>query len=281
MKEEKEKGEKRKNKKLRRAILVFLAIIDIVLLSWFIYDRATINNEYSVAEQNIEIPIFVYHNIVNDKSEIEYDYMQTDKDTFESQIKWLLEYGYNFITYKDLQKFKNNQIKLKKHSCILTFDDGFEGVYEYAYPIAKKYNIPFTMYLITDLVDEEGRITWQQAEEMQNSGLVALASHSTDHVDFTTLTAQEAVNNVNESYRIIEANLGKQDLKIFTYPYGLYTEEQVIELEKNGYIQNLTDNKINKSHKLNMSKLHRCYPLSDSKNKILLKILFRSLKYDD
>ena len=58
---------------------------------------------------------------------------------------------------------------------------------------------------------------------------------------------KNAVNNVNKSYEIIEEKLGKQETKIFTYPYGLYTEEQVEALKNEGYIQNLTDNKINKS----------------------------------
>ena len=62
----------------------------------------------------------------------------------------------------------------------------------------------------------------------------------------------EAVKNVNTTYEIIEDKLGKQELKIFTYPYGLYKEEQLSALEKEGYIQNLTDNKINKSKCLNI-----------------------------
>ena len=207
--------------------------------------------------------------------------MQTTKETFENQLKGLKDYGYNFITYNDLQRFKNKEIKLRKNSCIVTFDDGLKGVYENAYPIAKKYNIPFTMFVITDKMEQEGCINWQEAKEMQDSGLVTIASHSTNHPEFTGLTVEETIQNVNESYKVIEEKLGKQQNKIFTYPYGLYTEEQVKELKKQGYIQNLTDNKINKSHKLDLSRLHRCYPLSDSTDKILLKIFYRTIKYDN
>ena len=167
-----------------------------------------------------------------------------------------------------------------KKSCLLTFDDGYEGVYENAYPIAKKYNIPFTIFVITDNMNTQNVITWEQAKEMQDSGLITIASHSINHPEFTSLTVEEAVNNVNKSYEIIENNLGKQKLKIFTYPYGLFTEEQIIALEKEGYIQNLTDNKINKSKNLDLARLHRDYPLNDSPLKVIIKIIFRSIKYD-
>ena len=80
-------------------------------------------------------------------------------------------------------------------------------------------------------------------------------------------------------YKTIEENLGEQKVKIFTYPYGLYSEEQLEPLKEAGYIINLTDNKINKSKNLNLYGLHRCYPLSDSTFKMELKIIYRSIRY--
>ena len=163
----------------------------------------------------------------------------------------------------------------------MTFDDGYEGVYENAYPIAKKYNIPFTMFIIIDNMEQEGVITWDEAKQMQDSGLVTIASHSMNHPEFTNLDTETAVSNVNESYNKIEEKLGKTNLKIFTYPYGLYTNEELDALGKEGYIQNLTDNKINRSKKLNLSGLHREYPLNNPVWKMILKIEYRSMRYPD
>ena len=50
---------------------------------------------------------------------------------------------------------------------------------------------------------------------------------------------------------------------------------------KEGYIQNLTDNKINRSNTLNLAGLHRSYPLNNPVWKIILKIEYRSFKYRD
>lgn len=265
---------------IKKILLSLLTIIIVSIISFIVYDRVTVNNQYYISEKNLAIPIFVYHDIVSDESEIKFDYMQTTKDTFEKQISGLQKIGYHFITYDDLEQYKNGQKKLYKKSCIITFDDGYEGVYENAYPIAQKYNIPMTMFIITDNMESQGVITWKQAEEMKNSGFITIASHSTNHPEFTKLTKEEAKQNVDESYRIIEEKLGVTTPKIFTYPYGLNTEEELQTLKEDGYLQNLTDNKVNESKTLDIYALHRCYPLSDSVAKILLKIRYRIIRYN-
>lgn len=268
------------NKKLRKIIIGITLVIMILIIGIIVCDRITINNQYHISEKNLQIPIFVYHNIVENESEIKYDYMQTSRETFEKQIIELQNYGYHFISYDDLIEYKNGNKKIYKKSCLITFDDGCEGVYRNAYPIIHKYNIPITIFIITDNINASGVVTWEEAKEMQDSGLVTIASHSTNHLEYTNLSKDQAVTNVEESYKAIEKNLGIQDRKIFTYPYGLYTEEQVNTLKDRGYIQNLTDNKINKSKDLNLYSLHRCYPLNDSIYKILAKIAYRSIRYD-
>ena len=265
---------------IKRVVLIISLTIIISISGLIVYDRATINNEYYISEMNLYIPIFVYHDIVKEESEIHFDYMQTTSITFEEQLKGLKNAGYHFITYEDLVQYKEGNKKLYKKSCILTFDDGYKGVYENAYPIAQKYEIPFTMFVITENMNTTECITWEQAKEMKSSGRVKIASHSIDHPEFTSLSTEEAVQNVNESYKIIDENLGKDEIKVFTYPYGLHTEEQLQALKEEGYIQNLTDNKINKSKNLNLYGLHRDYPLNDSIYKILLKIMYRSIRYN-
>lgn len=136
------------------------------------------------------------------------------------------------------------------------------------------------MFIINKNMGNQGVITWEQAKEMKESGLVTIASHSVDHPEFTRISTKDACDNVNKSYNEIEEKLGKENTKIFTYPYGLYTTEQEEKLKEQGYIQNLTDNKINKSSNLNLYGLHRCYPLNDSIYKIMAKIIYRTIRYN-
>lgn len=264
---------------LLKIIISILTIIILLGISIYTYDRLTVNNEYLISEKNLEIPIFLYHHIVKEESEIQYDYMQTTEKTFEEQIRGLENLGYHFISYQDLIDYNNGQKKLYKKSCVLTFDDGCRDIYTNAYPILQKYNIPFTMFVVTNAVGADGCASWEELKEMQDSGLALIASHSTNHTEFNKLSVEETLENVDSSYKALEENLGEQKTKIFTYPYGLYSQEQLEPLKEEGYVINLTDNKINKSKNLNLYGLHRCYPLSDSLFKMELKIIYRSIRY--
>ena len=81
MSEEKNINKKKQNR-AKKALLSFLIVFIIVIISFIIYEIATVKNTYYISEKNLQIPIFVYHDIVKDESQIEYDYMQTTVDTF-------------------------------------------------------------------------------------------------------------------------------------------------------------------------------------------------------
>lgn len=51
----------------------------------------------------------------------------------------------------------------------ISFDDGFKDVFDNAYPILKKYNIPFTLYLTTGFADGTADVWWLGMEQMEYS----------------------------------------------------------------------------------------------------------------
>lgn len=272
--------EKTKNNKLKKCIIAIISLILIAIVGLIIYEAATINNTYYIGEKNLQIPIFVYHNIVADKSQIEYEYMQTTAETFEKQLTGLMKLGYKPISYEDLVAYKNGEKAIPKWNFLVTFDDGYTGVYEYAYPIAKKYNIPMTSFAIDDCVGTEGYYTWEQAKEMHDSGIMSIYSHGLIHLKYDEQTTEDLVKQTERAYSNLQEKLEDSNLlKVFTYPYGLYTGDGREALAKEGFVQNLTDNRINFSNTLDLSGLHRSYPLNDSVFKMLLKIQYRAIKY--
>ena len=266
--------------KIKKIILIIISIIIIAISSFVIYEIATVHNEYYIGEKNLQIPILVYHDIVDDESQIEYDYMQTTTETFEEQITGLMKLGYVPITYEDLALYKNGEKAIPKWSFLITFDDGYTGVYENAFEIAKKYNIPMTSFLIDDTVGLPGYYTWEQAKEMNDSGLMYIYSHGLSHRKYDQETTETLVEETEQAYNNLVTQFGDEDLlKVFTYPYGLYKDEQRKALAEKGYIQNLTDDKINTSNNLDLSGLHRQYPLSNSALKIFLITQYRLIRY--
>lgn len=276
-----EKNEKKRVSTAKKIILSVLLILILAIISFFIYEIATVNKTYYIGEKNLQIPVFVYHDIVEDESQIEYDYMQTTAKQFEKQITGLIKLGYKPISYEDLVAYKNGEKAIPKWSFLITFDDGYTGVYKYAFEIAKKYNIPMTSFEISDTVGIPGYYTWDEAREMEESGLMSIYLHGYTHIEYDKETPERVLSDTNKAQEDLQNQLGDNNiLKVFTYPYGLSTNEERSLLWQAGYIQNLTDNRINLSDRLDLSGLHRSYPLNNSVLKILLKIQYRVLRYE-
>ena len=121
------------------------------------------------------IPVLAYHEIGPDQW-----YYNTDTQ-FEEQIKWLVDNGYQAIHLKDYYDYWTGAITeedLPDKPVLIVFDDGRIGNYTYAFPILKKYNMPFTMFIISGVVGDRDFVTWEHLKEMVDSGLCTIGSHT-------------------------------------------------------------------------------------------------------
>lgn len=78
---------------------------------------------------------------------------RVDPNVFEKQILFLKKY-FRFISPQDLDVGQ-----YKTPACLLTFDDGKKGIYKYAWPILKKHNIPFVIFVNGAFIDNSD-ISW-------------------------------------------------------------------------------------------------------------------------
>lgn len=58
-------------------------------------------------------------------------------DRFEDQMKLLKEEGFHVITMEQYRAFMLNNGSIPDNAVLLTFDDGYESFYEFAFPILK------------------------------------------------------------------------------------------------------------------------------------------------
>ncbi len=237
------------------------------------YKVADKTKTYFKGEKNLRIPILLYHEITEEAPERSMAYMHTTKENFEKQIAGLLEYGYTVISYNDLIAYNNGEKALPEKVVLIDFDDGYVGNYLYAFNIIKKYNVPISIYVVDDLVGTPGYFNWEQAKEMSDSGLVSINTHGKTHIFYNKESKETLVNHIEYAHSVIEKNLGKTVTKVFTYPYGAYTDEELDALKQAGFIQNLTNDEINNSDSLNLYGLSRIYVMNHySKFKILKMI---------
>ena len=152
-------------------------------------------------------------------------------------------------------------MSLPEKPILINFDDGYYSNYEYVFPILKKYNVKASIFVVTDKIGKEidGKryLSWEQCKEMQDSGLVDIFSHSKRHVFYDKLPVRMIRDDVIESYKIIEENLGTKNLKVFAYPYGAYTKETVWALKLNGIDMQVYDLGMNYSNDFNSDYIKR------------------------
>lgn len=232
-----------------------------------------ITQTYYKSEKNIKIPMLLYHDIVEEEPERDLFYMYTTQEQFEKQISGLQKLGYQFISMDELIKYNNNELALPEYVALICFDDGYVGNYLRAYPIAQKYHVPINIYVIDEKMEQPGYLTWSQAKEMVDSGLVSIHTHGKRHIHYEEISTAELVAEINYAHEQIEKHLGKEIVKVFTYPYGTNSKETREALKEAGFIQTLTDNKINYGQHIDYSGLHRIYVLNnESAYKIAQKI---------
>lgn len=248
----------RGEKSMRKKNLLFLIILIIVIIIILLF-----TNKFFNKKQNIKIPILLYHDfvtIVPETGLVDYNYINTP-ESFEENIKTIIENGYTPISIKELYDANNGKIKLPEKPILITFDDGYYSNYEYIYPIINKYRVKASIFIVTNNIGKEidniKYLSWNNCLEMQNSGLIEIYSHSTKHIFYNKVSVREIRDDVLESYRIIEENLGKKDLKIFAYPYGAYTNATVRTLKNNGIDMQLYDIGINNLNSFNSNYVKR------------------------
>jgi len=91
--------------------------------------------------------------------------MKVSPEFLEKFIIELKNKGYEFISLDELYEILQKQKKVKK--CIVfTLDDGYKDNFETAYPIFKKHDVPFTIYITTSFPNKNALLWWYVLEEL-------------------------------------------------------------------------------------------------------------------
>lgn len=138
-----------------------------------------------------------YHDVLDDASgELAIDRMATGTVTLVSHFQWLKENGYTVISLDDVEAAREGRRPLPEKAVLLTFDDGLKSVYTRVFPLLKLFRYPAVVSVVGSWMEAtEGWTlnygpgktlrrsdfaTWGELKEMQDSGLVEIATHTFD-----------------------------------------------------------------------------------------------------
>ena len=200
------------------------------------------------------IPVLMYHHFT--KEEPAYgDGMVVSAEELEDHLKVFKAEGYRCITLEQLNRLMrsaeyNHSLQGKglglegKYICI-TMDDGYYSNYKLAYPLFKKYQMPASVFAVTDFVTEQygmQKFTWKQAQEMDKAGWLRVYSHSADHIPVEAGQEEAFLACMQKSDSALQENLKQDRVKAMAYPNGLYTEKSQELLQADGYELQFTVN---------------------------------------
>jgi peptidoglycan/xylan/chitin deacetylase (PgdA/CDA1 family) len=143
-------------------------------------------------------------------------------------MRLLHERGYRTLTLADVADGLRKGLSLPEHSLVITFDDGYQSVYQQAFPVLQKCGMTATIFLTVGktkkkrLPNMEGRamLSWSEIKEMRRAG-IAFGAHTLTHPDLTRLPAELLETEVVKGKKIIEDVLGSS-VDTFAYPFGRY-----------------------------------------------------------
>ena len=196
-----------------------------------------------------DLPVLMYHRVIDNKNEIGFYDTYVTKENFEKQMKYLSENNYTSLTFKDIQngEYKKRFDKNKKY-VIITFDDGYKDNLKNALPILKKYNMKIVLFLITsesynkwdtDVEDREKEkkfnlMSKEEVKELIASNLVEIGGHTTKHLDMPNVELRTIEEDLKISNKILEEITGYTPIS-FAYPWGRSTKDIREIVKKEGY----------------------------------------------
>ena len=178
-----------------------------------------------------------------------YHHVQSDRCSNDLEI---FEQHLRYISKRFVSVFPTFS-KLEKNSICLVFDDGYYDFYKLIFPLLKKYKLKALLgvtpkYILDDTdKKDESRLyyehndlfknykdatfcTYKELNEMQESGLVQVVSHSYSHKNLLEDDV-DLKQELAESKKIIEEKLNIK-VESFVYPFGKYNQHILDEVKK-------------------------------------------------
>ncbi len=187
------------------------------------------------------IKVLMYHKIVKDENLSRRHWTYVYSGHLYRQLNLLDKWGFTPITFNDFLLYKKGQTNLPKKPVIITFDDGYENIYEIAFPMLKEFGWNAVVFVLGDRFisnnnwDENtgmplsALLNKREIIEMYNAGF-EIGSHSMTHADLLSIALKQAWNEINSSKEVLQ-DLIADEIKSFCYPYGR-TNKRIKEFVK-------------------------------------------------
>ena len=179
--------------------------------------------------RQVQLPILLYHYVEPwpaDATTLRQTLTVQPAD-FAAQMAYLHEQGYVTVSLYDLMAALTQGTPLPPRAVVLTFDDGYRSLMDYALPILQPLDYAGTVFVVTQLMDENFTqyLSWPQAEALYAAGW-KIEPHTKTHA---TLAGRDRAFQLYEmlgSVQTVAAHIGTMP-RFFAYPYGKWDDTTI------------------------------------------------------
>ncbi len=169
-------------------------------------------------------PVLAYHLV---DRRLDAGIAWTTPRRFERQIAWLAEAGYRSLS---LSAHLQRDHTAAEKRVVITFDDGYRSLLQYALPILSRYHFHATVFAIAAYVGRPNlwdvkfflprfhHLDWGELRELLQAGW-EIGSHSLNHDYLPALSDQQLRHDLVASRQILEDNL-QTPVRHLSLPFG-------------------------------------------------------------
>jgi len=140
--------------------------------------------------------------------------IETAPEQLEAIIRFFAEWHYDFVSLDDVCRMLQEK-KAGRKFVAFTFDDGYADVYTTAYPLLKRANVPFAVYLITDFPDNKAVLWWYLLDELVTEESSIRFEWKGQPYSFDCSTPQDQAKANATLKRLIKATSPKEQPDLF------------------------------------------------------------------
>lgn len=192
------------------------------------------------------IPILMYHQVGDFPAPRSPRAIHCHYKRFAVQMAYLYRFSYNVISMDRVAELLSGSGKIPPRTVALTFDDGYENFFQYAFPVLQRYAFPAMVYLVSGLIGK--RATWLtrdrsvlpplldagQILQLKHAG-IDFGSHGINHIKLAEVVGTDRMlDELRHSKEELESLLD-EEVRHLCYPYGSHNRQVVEGARATGY----------------------------------------------
>ncbi|MBJ2119286.1 MULTISPECIES: polysaccharide deacetylase family protein [Proteus] len=198
---------------------------------------------------DLGIPILTYHHILKatENHKFRHTSTTTSLTAFTEQMNYLKEAGYETLSLNQVAGYLNKSINLPGRAVALTFDDGLQSVYRYAYPLLKENGQRATLFVISSRIKSKTSkwapnslqfMSWQSLRSSRDVFDIQSHSHFLHRLDnnkkpiIFSRQSHTIILDLQRSQRVL--SLLNPHQYAFAYPFGGYNQRAINAVKASG-----------------------------------------------